>query len=138
MKTRVPAALVLVLACAGPVLAQQQRGLVWNDRPSIVFGKDVSVDLRAKVQFDWRTFDPEIDEDTFDFRTARVGLKGDLTKHFDFEIERAIDTGDRGFGDWKDVYLNWSTFAPRSSSIGGGSIPRSTKTRSISAPPASA
>lgn len=129
MRTCVSAALVLVLACAGPVVAQQtpidsaatgsalgaslaqgRRGLVWDDRPSIVFGKDVSVDVRAKVQLDWRTFDPQIDEDTFDFRTARVGLKGDLTKHFDFEIERAIDTGGSGFGDWKDVYLNWSTF----------------------------
>ena len=110
MKTYVSAALVLVLACAGPAFAQHKRGLVWDDRPSIVFGEDVNVDLRAKLQFDWRTFDPQIDEDTYDFRTARVGLKGDLTKHFDFEIERAIDTGDSGFGDWKDVYLNWSTF----------------------------
>ena len=68
MKTSVSAALVLVLACAGPALAQQQRGLVWDDRPSIVFGEDVKLDLRAKLQFDWRKFDPQIDEDAFDFR----------------------------------------------------------------------
>ena len=109
MKTYVSAALVMVFACAGPAMAQQKRGLVWDDRPSIVFGEDVNVDFRAKLQFDWRKFDPEIDEGTFDFRTARIALKGDLTKHFDFEVERAIET-EGGLGDWKDVYLNWSTF----------------------------
>ena len=109
MKTAVSAALLLMLACAGPAFAQKKRGLVWDDRPSIVFGEDVKIDLRAKLQFDWRKFDPQIDEDTFDFRTARVALKGDLTKHFDFEVERGIETQGR-FGDWKDVYLNWSTF----------------------------
>lgn len=111
MKTYLSAALVVVFAYAGPAFAQTKRGLVWNDRPSIVFGEDVKVDFRAKLQFDWRKFDPQIDEDTFDFRTARIALKGDLTKHFDFEIERAIETeGPRGFGEWKDVYGNWSTF----------------------------
>ncbi len=122
MRNYVPAALVVVLACAGPAIAQTKpfdtvqdqraqgrRGLVWDNRPSLVFGEDVKVDLRAKVLVDWRRFDPRIDEDTFDFRTARVALKGDLSKHFDFEVERAIEA-EGAFGDWKDVYLNWSTF----------------------------
>jgi len=101
-------ALVLV-AGATSAAAQDKRGLVWDDRPKFVFGKDVTLEIRAKLQLDWRSFDPEIDEDTYDFRTARVGLKGDLTRNFDYEIERAIDR-DGEFGDWKDVYLNWSTF----------------------------
>ena len=101
-------ALVLV-AGATSAAAQDKRGLGWDDRPKFVFGKDVTLEIRAKLQLDWRRFDPEIDEDTYDFRTARVGLKGDLTRHFDYEIERAIDR-DGEFGDWKDVYLNWSTF----------------------------
>jgi phosphate-selective porin OprO/OprP len=122
MKTYTSAALVIVLACAGPAFTQTQpfdavqdpraqgrRGLVWDNRPSIVFGEDFNVDVRAKLQLDWRKFDPQIDEDTFDFRTARVALKGDLSTHFDFEVERAIET-EGGFGDWKDVYLNWTTF----------------------------
>ncbi len=101
-------ALVLVAGTTSTA-AQDQRGLVWDDRPTIVFGKDVTLGIRAKVQLDWRRFDPEIDEDTYDFRTARVGLKGKLTSHFDYEVERAIER-DGEFGEWKDVYLNWSTF----------------------------
>ena len=109
MRQQVLAALVIVVAAAGPVLAQDKRGLVWDNRPSIVFGEDFKIDIRGRLQLDWRRFDPEIDEDTFDFRTARVALKGDLSKHFDFEIERAINR-DGKFDEWKDVFLNWTTF----------------------------
>ena len=52
--------LVLSLAFgAGTAGAQstQKRGFVWNDRPSIVFGEDIHVDLRAKMAFDWRGFE---------------------------------------------------------------------------------
>ena len=107
--------------------AQGQRGVVWNDRPSIVFGEDVTIDIKGRVQLDGRWFDPKIEQDAFDVRTIRLGLKGDLTKHFDWEIEREIEElFDEGvtedqieigqveptwrFGEWKDVFLNWSTF----------------------------
>jgi phosphate-selective porin OprO/OprP len=76
---------------------------------------------------DGRWFDPEIEEDAFDIRTMRVGLKGDLTRHFDWEIEREIDDlYDEGvtedqvelglvqsrwrFAEWKDVFVDWTTF----------------------------
>ena len=107
--------------------AQGKRGLVWNDRPSIVFGDDINIDLKGRVQFDGRRFDPAIFEEEFDVRTLRIGLKGELTRHFDWEVEREIeelfDVGvtedqiDFGlvapkwrFSDWKDVFINWSTF----------------------------
>ena len=103
---------------ARPAAAQDKRGLVWDNRPSIVFGKDINIDVRGRVQSDWRTFDPDIDEDTYDLRTLRLGLKGKLTKHFDWEIERAVEkaadaeeTVERWrFGQWKDVFANWTTF----------------------------
>ena len=89
-----------------------------GQRPSIVFGKDINVDIRGRVQFDWRTFDPDLNEDAYDLRTLRLGLKGKLTKHFDWEIERAIEktadleeTVERWrLGQWKDVFGNWTTF----------------------------
>jgi phosphate-selective porin OprO/OprP len=68
--------------------------------------------------FDLRRFDPDVGEDEFDVRTLRIGLKGDLTTHFDWEIEREIaEVLEEGevepkwrFGEWKDVYVNWTTF----------------------------
>lgn len=110
-------AAILIAFAAVPASAQDKKGFVWNDRPSIVFGDNLSVDLKGRVLMEWRTFDPEIGEDTFHLRTARVGLAGELTKHFDWEVEREIgeveqeDGTDKvEFGDWKDVYFRWRTF----------------------------
>lgn len=114
---RIPVAASLLLALAAlPAQAQDKepgrRGLVWNDRPAIVFGKDVSVELKGRALVEWRTFDPEIGEDTFNLRTARVGLQGELTRHFEWEVEREITEVDDKwqFGEWKDVRVEWKTF----------------------------
>ncbi len=114
-RTTVAAALLVALT-ALPVHAQdkeeEKRGFVWNDRPSIMFGKDLNIELKARALLEWRTFDPEIGQDTFHLRTLRVGLQGELTKHFEWEIEREIHEVDDewGFGEWKDVRGQWRTF----------------------------
>jgi len=101
---------IVVLGSAASAAAQGKRGLVWDDdRPTIVFGEDVTLGIRGRIQLDWRQFEPDIEEDTFDLRTARIGIQGDLTRHFSYEMEREIDR-EGTFGDWKDVYLNWKTF----------------------------
>ncbi len=85
----------ILLVAASPAFAQKKpvkKGLVWDDRPSIVFSKNIHIDLRMKLQTDWRQFDPEINRDLFDFRNLRFGVKGEFTKHFDFEVEREVDT----------------------------------------------
>jgi phosphate-selective porin len=126
------AALVLAPFAAPAAHAQDQRGLVWNNRPSIVFGEDINIDLRGRAMFDWRSFDPAIeDETTYDLRTLRIGLKGDLTRHFDWEVEREIDhaadleeTVERfRLGEWKDVYGNWTTFDAFSVKFGRFKMP---------------
>ena len=116
------ALLVALLALVAlPAAAQDKRGFVWDDRPTIVFGEDINVEARGRALMEWRWFDPDIGEDVFHLRTARIGLKGKLTKHFDWEIEREIteepvnplvEDGDKkiAFGEWKDVYAEWNTF----------------------------
>ncbi|MGE0863709.1 MAG: OprO/OprP family phosphate-selective porin [Vicinamibacterales bacterium] len=92
-----------------PAAEPARRGLVWDDRPTVVLGEDVTIGIRGRLQLDWRRFDPEIGEETYDFRTARIGVQGDLTRHFSYEVEREISR-DGEFTDWKDVYLAWKTF----------------------------
>jgi phosphate-selective porin OprO and OprP len=113
---------MLIAFAATPASAQDQspvkKGFVWNDRPSIVFGEDFNIEVRGRVQLDGRRYDPELNEEKFDVRTVRFGLRGELSRHFDWEIEREVDHApdlEEGvekwrLGDWKDVYLNWSTF----------------------------
>lgn len=101
--------LVAAVLFAAPAAAQQkpvETGLVWNNRPSIVFARNVNVDLRMKIELDWREFDPKLPEDTFENQTRRLGLKGELTRHVEYEMEREI----RKDGEWKDVYAIWRTF----------------------------
>ena len=99
--------------------AKPKRGLVWDNRPSIVFSKNVHIDFRLKGQFDWRTFDPDIEEDLFAVDAKRAGIKGELTKHFEFEIERELVKE----SVWKDVYLNWRTFKEAEVIVGRFKIP---------------
>ncbi len=115
MKRIAVAVSILVALTALPAQAQDKeadkRGFVWNDRPSIVFGEDFSVDLTGRPIIKKKKFDPAIGEDLFHLRTMRIGLKGELTKHIDWEIEREITDADTiQFGEWKDVYLQWTTF----------------------------
>lgn len=111
---------------AGTVSAQTRSAprVGWKDeRPSIVFGDDVYVSLRTRLVFDWRGFSPDIDEDGYDLDVARIGAKGRLTRHLDFEIEREIDTDDLEWQDWKDVYVDWTTFDRASVRVGRYKIP---------------
>ena len=110
--------LTLLLALVAiPAAAQDKkddkRGFVWDDRPTIVFAEDVNLELKGRTLLEWRAFDPDIGEDSFHLRTARIGVQGKLTRHFDWEIEREITEDEVGkviFGEWKDVYGEWNTF----------------------------
>lgn len=118
--------IVAVVVCGvADASAQGDRttpGVGWrNERPALVFGEDVYVSLRTRFVFDWRGFDPDLEEDEYDLNVARLGVKGELTRHFDYEIEREFD--ENGWLDWKDVYLNWDTFDPISVRAGRYKMP---------------
>lgn len=126
MKRVVVFAWVLALLAA-PAFAQgkkkdkDKRGFVWDDRPTIVFGKNINVEFKGRALVEWRAFDPDQGEDLFHLRTARLGLKGKLTKHFSWEAEREVtgdDVAHLKAGDWKDVNLEWKTF--KAASVRGG------------------
>ena len=97
---------------------QDKRGFVWDNRPSIVFGEDINIDLtrpRAARLAPVRSRDRRRRCSTC--APLRIGLKGDLTRHFDWEIEREIDeatskrtTSSGSSASGKTSSSNWTTF----------------------------
>ena len=88
---------------------------VMKNRPSLRIGTVLRVDLRAKVQGDFRSFSPDLttDEGTFDLNRARLGFDGTFLKHFDYQVERELRERFGGLKPkhpWRDVYVNFDYF----------------------------
>ena len=71
--------------------------------------------LRVRLHFDWRDFNPELGEDEFVFRRARVALVGRLFDDLEYELDADLRDEAR---PWRDVYLNYRRF--RAAEIQGG------------------
>ena len=93
--------------------------LSFKNRPSLRFGEFAQIDLKAKWHLDFRGFDPPrvnlpgiinalpATPDTFFLTKARFGLKGHVTKYFEYEVERdmrATFGKANEYHPWKDNY----------------------------------
>lgn len=94
----------------------------FRNHPSIRDGDWLRVDLRLKVQYDFRTFDPEFAADEgglANLRRLRVGVEGYVTKSLEYAVERELrnEVGDllnlrhrETHALWRDVYGNFRYF----------------------------
>jgi phosphate-selective porin OprO/OprP len=108
------ASALLISAWFMPSRASAQQ-LVMDNRPSLRIGKLVRVDLRGRVQTDWRAFSPNLttDEGTFDLHRARLGIEGRFLTHFEYQAERELREsfgGPQSKHPWRDVYVNFDYF----------------------------
>jgi phosphate-selective porin OprO/OprP len=93
--------------------------LSFRNRPSLRIGEIGQIDFKTKWNFDFRGFDPPIvnlpgivnalpaTPDTFLLTKARFGLKGKVTKYFEYEVERdmrATFGKANEYHPWKDNY----------------------------------
>ena len=112
-------AILIALAAVPRRAAQDKRGFVWDDRPSIVFGEDINIDVtrpRADRLAQVRSRRSARTRSTC--APLRIGLKGELTRHFDWEIEREIDksptsrkrSSSGGSASGRTSTSNWTTF----------------------------
>lgn len=73
--------------------------------PKLRVGKAFSIELVVKVQGDVSRVDPVVDKDDedFDWRRRRIGVKGEFFNRVSFEVEREL--GDHS-APWRDVYVD--------------------------------
>jgi phosphate-selective porin len=120
---------LMAALCAVPSAARAQDtpkteeaplfDLRWRNRPSIQLGEHVRIDLRLKLAYDWRDFDPVIDEKTDAWRFRRGGLNGEIGSHLEFQIEHDLNAD----GQWRDVFVQWRTFRQIQVSAGRFKVP---------------
>jgi phosphate-selective porin OprO/OprP len=103
------------LAPSAPV--QRAVQLRWGDHPSLRAGSALRLDFQVKFQWDARRpGDDPPNFDRYEVHRARVGIEGELFRHFQFSLERELterETIDPEETDrttpaksaWKDVYL---------------------------------
>lgn len=89
-----------------------------KERPSFRYGDILRMDVKSKWHIDFRHFDPEVNTtkesgDLVSVTRARFGLKGEVTKYFEYEVERemrgAIEP-DHPYHPWKDVYVDFQPY----------------------------
>ena len=114
--------LPLLLAAAALCLAQPNPGGEQKDeaqpglhfrllrRPSLRYGEHFRIDLRARVQLDFRGFDPvqnPEEADVFELHRGRVGVEGRFLRDFEYEVEYDVGAEERA---WRDAFLNYRRF----------------------------
>jgi phosphate-selective porin OprO/OprP len=125
------------LRFSGAAAQEEREGfrMRWNPRPSIRFGDDMlRVDLRVKLQMDWRDAPSELglDAEAFRFSRRRVGLEGVFLKHFEYEVERELAFEEQleepGLDEvddspWRDVFVNFRYFRDAQIQVGKFKVP---------------
>jgi phosphate-selective porin OprO and OprP len=87
----------------------------FKERPSFRYGDDLRLDIKTKWHLDFRDFHPDVANppettETFSVTRARFGIKGEVTKLFDYEVERELRGAleeDHPYHPWKDVYVDF-------------------------------
>lgn len=90
--------------------------------PSLRIGDVFRADLRVRLHFDTRHYDPDLGlEGGRDvFRRARVVLEGRLFGDFDYEFDAELRDRER---PWRDVYVNYRRFRAAEIQVGRFKVP---------------
>ena len=112
-----------------------RRGLdaEWKQHPSIRLGSVGHIDFEAKFQEDTRGSYQGAPLDPWELHRNRVGVKGKLFKHIEFEVERELTENELTERDvilelepgspWKDVNVEFTYFKNAQVQVGKFKVP---------------
>jgi phosphate-selective porin OprO/OprP len=86
----------------------EKNGFVWDNRPGIRYGDWFTVDLRALLEGDVRSTDPDLSGGgpTFEWSRRRVGVEGTATKYVEYEIDYGFDAAGEARAELRDAFVN--------------------------------
>jgi len=107
MTRRLAIGLGTVLQLSAAPAALPAQTLSFNHRPTLTAGA-LRVDLTVRLQGDVREAPIAVDahDVDFDLTRRRIGLKGTLSRHVEFEVEREVEAT----AAWRDAFVNVRTF----------------------------
>jgi phosphate-selective porin len=99
-----PHTLVPVRTPTGDAAAAAKDGFVWDNRPSLRYGKSFRMDFTLIATGDVRDSSVDLADygGAFEWGTNRIGVKGSFLKIFEYQVEHDVSSD----GDWRDVFLN--------------------------------
>lgn len=93
----------------------------WDEHPSVLFGDDLRIAFRFRLQTHVRSSEAEMgDSGDNDLARRRVGLQGTLKNLLDFEIEREVSGGR---DPWRDLFVNYRQYEVAEAQAGKFKLP---------------
>jgi len=91
-----------------PPNAAKKNGFVWDNRPSLRYGDWFQLDLRALLEGQVRSVDPDLagEGTVFEWSRRRLGVQGNVTDYVQFEVDYGFDKANEDSAEWRDVFVN--------------------------------
>jgi phosphate-selective porin OprO/OprP len=88
--------------------AAKKNGFAWDNRPSLRYGDWFQLDVRALLEGNLTSIDPDLDGEgtTFEWSRRRIGVQGTVTKYVGYEIDYGFDAANEESAEWRDVFVN--------------------------------
>lgn len=91
-----------------PAAAAEKNGFVWNNRPGIRYGDLFTLDVRALLEGEVRSTepDPEGRGASFEWSRRRVGVQGTVTRYVEYEVDFGFDAANEETAELRDAFVN--------------------------------
>lgn len=88
--------------------AARKDGFVWDNRPSFRYRDWFQLDVRALLDGDVRSADPDLTGEgtVFEWSRRRIGVQGTVTKYVEYEVDYGFDAANEKSAEWRDVFVN--------------------------------
>lgn len=116
------AALLTLAAPAAAQTAQSAAAIRYNPPASLRAGDAFRVDFRVRLHADFRRYSPELplEDGTFRFRRARVGLEGRVLDDFEYELDYEARDDEH---PWRNAFVNFRRWRAAEIRVGRFKMP---------------